>query len=79
MNIKKMKTKILVSGREKQNTVVTLKGQKLEQVDSFSSLRSTITLDGRSSADIKGRIAQAGSHGGGYPVEHPSSLHCNQS
>jgi hypothetical protein len=59
MNINKTKTKILVCGREKRNTIVTLKGQKLEQVDSFTYLGNTITWDGRSTADIKRRIAQA--------------------
>jgi hypothetical protein len=59
MNINKTKTKILVCGRDKQNAVVTPKGQKLERVDSFSYLGSTITWDGRSTADIKQRVAQA--------------------
>jgi hypothetical protein len=59
MNINKTKTNILVSGREKWNAVVTLKGQKLDQVDSFSYLGSTITREGRSTVDIKRRIAQA--------------------
>jgi hypothetical protein len=58
MNINK-KTKILVSRRKKRNAVVTLKGQKLEQVDSFTYLASTITWDRRKTADIKRRIAQA--------------------
>jgi hypothetical protein len=59
MNINKTKTKIVVCGREKQNTKVTLKGQKLEQVDSFTYLGSTITWHRRSTAEIKRRIAQA--------------------
>ena len=59
MNINKTKTKILVCGREKLNAVVTMRGQKLEQVDSFTYLGSTITWDGRSTTDIKRRIAQA--------------------
>jgi hypothetical protein len=36
-----------------------MKGQKIEQVDSFTYLGSTITWDGRSAADIKQRITQA--------------------
>jgi hypothetical protein len=50
---------LLVCGREKRNAVVTLKGQKLEQVDSFSYHGSTITWDGRSTADLKRRVDQA--------------------
>jgi hypothetical protein len=53
MNINNKRTKILVCGREKWNTIVTLKVQKLEQVDSFAYLGSTITWDGRSTAGIK--------------------------
>jgi hypothetical protein len=44
-------TKILVSGREKRNALVTPKGQKLEQVDSFTYLGSTITWDGNEAKD----------------------------
>jgi hypothetical protein len=58
ISINKTKTKILVCGREMRNTIVTLKGQKLEKVDSFSYLGSTITWDGRSTANIKRRITQ---------------------
>jgi hypothetical protein len=36
----------------------TLGGQKLEQMDSFTYLRSTITLGKKSTTDIKQRIAQ---------------------
>jgi hypothetical protein len=59
MNINKTKTKILICGGEKRNAGVTLKGQKLEQLDSFTYLVTTLTWDGRSTADIKRRIAQA--------------------
>jgi hypothetical protein len=59
MNINKTKTKSVVCGRQKRNTRITLKEQKLCQVDSFTIFGSTITWDGSGTADIKRRIAQA--------------------
>jgi hypothetical protein len=38
---------------------VRLKGERLEKVESFIYLRSTIIWDGRSTSDIKRRRAQA--------------------
>jgi hypothetical protein len=59
MKMKKKKTKVLVSGREKTKADVRLKGERLEQVESFTNLGSTITWDGRSTSDMRRRIAQA--------------------
>jgi hypothetical protein len=59
MKVNKKKTKILVCGREKVVADVRLKGERLEQVESFTYLGSTMTWDGRSTTDIKRRIAQA--------------------
>jgi hypothetical protein len=58
MNINETKTKILECGREKRNTIVATKGQKIEQEDSFTYLGSSITLDGRTTADIRRKMAQ---------------------
>jgi hypothetical protein len=48
-----------VCGIEKRVVDIHLKGERLEQVESFTYLGSTITWDGRSTSDIKRRIAQA--------------------
>jgi hypothetical protein len=52
-NINKTKTKILVCGREKRDAVVTLKGPKSEEMDSFAYIGSTILWDGRSTVNVK--------------------------
>jgi threonine dehydratase len=59
MKINKKKTKVIVCGREKTVANVHLKGERLEQVESFIYLGSTITWDGRSTSDIERRTAQA--------------------
>jgi hypothetical protein len=59
MKINKKKTKVLVCGREKTVADVHMRGERLEQVESFTYLGSTFTWDGISMSDIKHRIAQA--------------------
>jgi hypothetical protein len=58
MKINEKETKVLVCGIEKTVADVRLKGERLEQVESFTYLGSTITWDGRSMSDVKRRIAQ---------------------
>jgi hypothetical protein len=49
----KKKTKVLVCRRDKTLANVCLEGERLELVESFTYLGSTITWDGRSRSDFK--------------------------
>jgi hypothetical protein len=65
MKINKKNTTVLVCVRERTVADVRLKGERLEQVETFTYLGSNSTYDGRSTSDIMRRIAQAktGFHG----------------
>ena len=56
ININNTKT-MMVSNKEDGVTVtITIKGQKIEQVNKFKYLGSMITADARCITDVKGRI-----------------------
>jgi glutaredoxin-related protein len=60
VNVNRSKTKVMVCGK---NVTETLKmrhrNEELQEVDEFCYLGSKITKDGRSTKEIKSRIAQA--------------------
>lgn len=59
MKINKKKTKVLVCSREPIFTNITIEGEKIEQVNTFTYLGSRITSDGKNYTDITCRIGQA--------------------
>ncbi|VDP65390.1 unnamed protein product [Schistosoma curassoni] len=58
LNIDKRKTKILKHNTENSNPIA-LDGETLEDVESFTYLRSIISEQGDSDADVKARISKA--------------------
>jgi hypothetical protein len=59
MEISAEKSKVLVMGTEVMQPAITVGGVNLENVESFKYLGATITKDGRSTSEIKIRIATA--------------------
>ncbi|VDO86042.1 unnamed protein product [Schistosoma margrebowiei] len=58
LNIQKPKTKVLKYNTE-NSSLITLDGETLEDVESFTYLESTIDVQGGSDADVKMRIDKA--------------------
>ena len=61
LNINRSKTKIM-KANTKNNNPVTLKGEPLEETDSFTYLDSTINKNGGSEEVVKARIQNARVH-----------------
>ncbi|KAK2193424.1 hypothetical protein NP493_13g09038 [Ridgeia piscesae] len=58
LNINRSKTKIMKTNT-KNNNPITMKGEPLEETDSFTSLGSTINKNGGTEEDVKARIQKA--------------------
>ena len=58
LNINRSKTKIMKAST-KNNNPITLKGELLEETDSFTYMGSTINKDGGTEKDVKARIQKA--------------------
>ena len=56
MNINKTKTMVVLKKEDRVTVTITIKGQKIEQVNKFKYLGSMITADARCITDMKGRI-----------------------
>lgn len=60
LNKNTTKTKVLICSKQiEQNISISLKGDKIEQVNQFKYLGSIISNDERSKKGIKSRIGQA--------------------
>jgi ribosome-interacting GTPase 1 len=58
ININKTKTKIIVGSRQQEDTNITMDG-KLENVNNYTYLGSRVKSDGKSTTEIRCRIAKA--------------------
>ena len=59
MEVSTEKSKVMVNSTSNTTAQIYMNGQELEVVDSFKYLGSTLTKDGRSSTEIKTRLALA--------------------
>ena len=59
MEISAEKSKTMVNSHDDLHADITMNGQKLEEVEAFKYLGATITKDGRSTTEIKIRMATA--------------------
>ena len=59
MEVSTEKSKILVNSTNSVKAEIFMNGQKLEEVDAFKYLGATLTKDGRSTSEIKTRLAIA--------------------
>ena len=59
MELNKDKCKVMVNSRNNATISIQIEGQQLEEVGAFKYLGATMTKDGRSTTEIKARIAIA--------------------
>ena len=59
MEISSEKSKVMVNSGENTTVQISMNGQQLEEVMAFKYLGATLTKDGRSTAEIKIRLAIA--------------------
>ena len=59
MEISTEKSKVLVNSTSNTTAKIYMNGQQLEEVDAFKYLGATLTKDGRSTTEIKTRLAMA--------------------
>jgi hypothetical protein len=59
MEVSSEKSKVMVNSDRDAHAEITMNGEKLEEVDQFKYLGSTLTKDGRSTSEVKIRIAIA--------------------
>ena len=58
MEISKEKSQILVNGPDNPQTAITIGNQRLQEVESFKYLGSTLTKDGTSTKEVKIRLGR---------------------
>ena len=59
MELNKDKCKVMSNSKDNIRTNITMQGEQLEEVDSFKYLGAILTKDGRSTSEIRTRIAMA--------------------
>lgn len=59
MEVSSEKSKVLINSQTKAEAEIYMNGERLEVVDAFKYLGATLTKDGRSTAEIKTRLAIA--------------------
>ena len=59
MEVSSEKSKAMLNSSTSTTVTITMNGEELEQVESFKYLGSTLTADGRSTAEVKIRLAVA--------------------
>ena len=59
MEVSAEKSKVMVNSSTNASADITMNGQKLEKVEAFKYLGATLTKDGRSSMEVKIRLATA--------------------